>query len=107
MLIDTKKHGFTVIRSRALPELDAQMLLQEPPSITAERISDRCTNAQVIAVTSGRKGAGLCVRGHEGLNIQIIPDIKTADDTGAGDAFLGGLIAGLYHWVAERARSEA
>ena len=44
------------------PELDAQMLLQEPPSITAERISDRCTNAQFIAVTSGRKGAGLCVR---------------------------------------------
>ena len=89
------------------PELDAQMLLQEPPSITAERISDRCTNAQFIAVTSGRKGAGLCVRGHEGLNIQIIPDIKTADDTGAGDAFLGGLIAGLYHWVAEHVRSEA
>lgn len=25
MLIDTQKHGFTVIRSRALPELDAQM----------------------------------------------------------------------------------
>ena len=83
------------------PELDGQMLLQEPPSITAERISERCLNAQFVAVTSGRKGAGLCVRGHEGINIQIIPDIITADDTGAGDAFLGGLIAGLYHWVGE------
>ena len=81
------------------PELDPQMLLQEPPSITAERITDRCPNAQFVAVTKGRKGAGLCVRGQDGINIQIIPDITTTDDTGAGDAFLGGLIAGLYHWV--------
>lgn len=80
------------------PELDAQMLLQEPPRITAERIADRCPTAQFIAVTSGRKGAGLCIHGHEGIGIQIIPDIDSADDTGAGDAFLGGLIAGLYHW---------
>ena len=81
------------------PELDPQMLLQEPPSITAERITDSCPNAQFVAVTKGRKGAGLCVRGQDGINIQIIPDITTTDDTGAGDAFLGGLIAGLYHWV--------
>ena len=74
------------------------MLLQEPPRITAERIADRCPTAQFIAVTSGRKGAGLCIHGHEGIGIQIIPDIDSADDTGAGDAFLGGLIAGLYHW---------
>ena len=80
------------------PELDAQMLLQEPPCITAARIADRCPSAQFVAVTSGRKGAGLCVRGHDGIGIRIIPDIDTADDTGAGDAFLGGLIAGLYHW---------
>lgn len=80
------------------PELDAQMLLQEPPRITAERIADRCPTAQFIAVTSGRKGAGLCIHGHDGIGIQIIPDIDSADDTGAGDAFLGGLIAGLYHW---------
>ena len=39
------------------------------------------------------------MRGQDGINIQIIPDITTTDDTGAGDAFLGGLIAGLYHWV--------
>lgn len=88
------------------PELDPQMLLQEPPSITAERITDRCPNAQFVAVTSGRKGAGLCIRGHEGLNIQIIPDIESADDNGAGDAFLGGLIAGLYHWVYDRLMNE-
>ena len=81
------------------PEYDPQMLLQEPPSITAERITDRYPNACFVAVTSGRKGAGLCIRGHEGMNIQIIPDIESADDNGAGDAFLGGLIAGLYHWV--------
>lgn len=74
------------------------MLLQEPPRITAERIADRCPTAQFVAVTSGRKGAGLCIQGHDGIGIQIIPDIDSADDTGAGDAFLGGLIAGLYHW---------
>ena len=81
------------------PELDAQMLLQEPPSITAERIIDRCPEAQLVAVTKGVAGAGLCVRGQEGLSIRIIPDITITDETGAGDAFLGGLIAGLYHWV--------
>ena len=81
------------------PELDAQMLLQEPPSITAERITDRCPNARFVAVTKGDKGAGLCVRGQEGIDIQIIEDVISMDDTGAGDAFLGGLIAGLYHWV--------
>ena len=75
------------------------MLLQEPPSITAERIIDRCPEAQLVAVTKGVAGAGLCVRGQEGLTIRIIPDITITDETGAGDAFLGGLIAGLYHWV--------
>ena len=104
-------HCFPHFRSQGevpelFPEVGPQMLLQEPPSITAERITDRCPNAQFVAVTSGRKGAGLCIRGHEGLNIQIIPDIESADDNGAGDAFLGGLIAGLYHWVYDRLMNE-
>jgi hypothetical protein len=69
--------------------------------MTAERLIDRCPNVHFVAITAGKKGAGLGVCGHRAMNIQIIPDVETVDDNGAGDAFLGGLIAGLYHWVGE------
>jgi arabinose-5-phosphate isomerase len=46
-----------------------------------------------VAITAGAKGCGLA-DGRQALAIPACPRVKARDSTGAGDAFMGGLIAG-------------
>lgn len=63
----------------------------EPPEIAAEL--RRSAGAQAVVITVGAEGAILAVEG-ELLRVPA-HEVRVVDTTGAGDAFLGGLLAGL------------
>lgn len=52
------------------------------------------TGASAVVLTAGAEGAVLAVEG-EVLRVPA-PSVRVLDTTGAGDAFLGGLVAGLH-----------
>ena len=52
----------------------------------------------LVAVTDGANGSGLALRGlKETVHVPGFEGVNQIDATGAGDAYFGGLIAGLYH----------
>ena len=57
-------------------------------------------NPKMVAVTDGKRGCGLAVRGSNGNPVAVeVPGfdgIDQVDATGAGDAFFGGLVASVY-----------
>ena len=60
----------------------------------AERIFNRY-GARLVAITEGAQGS-VVTDGKQTLRTPAKP-VDALDTTGAGDAFLGGLIAGIYH----------
>jgi arabinose-5-phosphate isomerase len=61
------------------------------PAAVASELAKR-TGAEVVAVTAGERG---CVLWTAGTCSEVrAPRVRVADSTGAGDAFLGGLLAG-------------
>ncbi|TDQ57204.1 fructokinase [Mesocricetibacter intestinalis] len=61
---------------------------------------------KLIIVTLGKQGAKYHIKGHQALICGKA--LKAVDTTGAGDAFVGGLLAGLAqtaHWQTEEALS--
>ena len=65
----------------------------------AEGILDRY-GARLVAITEGAQGAFI-TDGEQTIHAPAKP-VEARDTTGAGDAFLGGLIAGLYHGLTIR-----
>ncbi|MCC6642954.1 MAG: SIS domain-containing protein [Deltaproteobacteria bacterium] len=57
--------------------------------------------SRAVVVTDGPRGCAIVADGFEG----IVPSVavKALDTTGAGDAFLGGLLAGLHHGLSWQA----
>ena len=51
--------------------------------------------ARAVVVTDGPRGCAIVADGFEGSVPSV--NVKAVDTTGAGDAFLGGLLAGLHH----------
>lgn len=51
---------------------------------------------KLVAVTNGSNGSGLSIESSS-IHVPVVPS-QVVDATGAGDAYLGGMIAGLYHW---------
>ena len=87
---------------RLLPKIDlfivnrmeASQLLRhnyEEMKEMAKKILDQ--GARVVAITDGRRGAGVTIEGRW----IFAPAFKTksVDDTGAGDAFVAGMVAGI------------
>lgn len=76
------KAAASQITGESLPEKQAEVLLNRYRS-------------QLVAITDGRRGSVFA----DGQRILRMPakEVDAVDTTGAGDAFLGGLIAGLYH----------
>jgi len=64
------------------------------PLALARAVRDRYGNAAVV-VTDGASGCAIAADAFEGF-VPARP-VKAVDTTGAGDAFLGGLLAGLCH----------
>ena len=60
----------------------------------AERIFNRY-GARLVAITEGAQGS-VVTDGKQTIRTPAKP-VEARDTTGAGDAFLGGLIAGIYH----------
>ena len=67
------------------------------PLALARAVRDRFANAAVV-VTDGAAGCAVAAEAFEGF----VPAraVKAVDTTGAGDAFLGGLLAALHHGAA-------
>ena len=63
----------------------------------AERIFNRY-GARLVAITEGAQGS-VVTDGKQTIRTPAKP-VEARDTTGAGDAFLGGLIAGIYHGLA-------
>jgi|WetSurMetagenome_2_1015567.scaffolds.fasta_scaffold76706_2 ribokinase len=51
------------------------------------------TGCRQVAVTDGKRGASICEKGRW-IKMEAFPN-KSIDDTGAGDAFVSGAVAGL------------
>jgi len=52
---------------------------------------------KMVALTHGKRGAGIACK-DAALDLPIFDVPKVVDATGAGDAFFGGMVAGLHHW---------
>lgn len=61
----------------------------------AARLRD-LTGAKLVALTSGKEGCSLATDDNE-ISVPSCAIASVTDATGAGDAFLGGLLAGLYY----------
>ena len=74
--------------------MEASQLLRhnyEEMAKMAKKILDQ--RAGVVAITDGRRGAGVAVEGRWIFAPAF--KMKSVDDTGAGDAFVAGMVAGL------------
>lgn len=74
------------------------------PALPAERVAgelQRAFGSRLVAVTDGARGCGLALGRPDAAPLELLVaaprDIEQRDATGAGDAFFGGLVAGLYH----------
>jgi len=88
------KHAAQELLAHLDPSLRTDAYDMTSEDLTA-RLRD-LTNSKLVALTSGSEG---CVMATESELLTVPPfqiDAVT-DATGAGDAFLGGLLAGLYH----------
>ncbi len=66
----------------------------EDPLVIAVRLRERYGNEAVV-VTDGAAGCAVATEGAE-LRVPAPPAKQVVDTTGAGDAFLGGLLVGLH-----------
>jgi fructokinase len=56
-------------------------------------------NPELLLVTQGKNGVSVYRKKNAALNHYPAPEVQTVDTTGAGDAFVAGLLAGLaQHW---------
>ncbi|GAB5367291.1 hypothetical protein AAMO2058_001217600 [Amorphochlora amoebiformis] len=62
--------------------------------------------ARMVAVTDGKNGCGLSVEGGVTEVIPGFPGVKQIDSTGAGDAFFGGLVAGIERFGIPKSRED-
>ncbi|MCY3554372.1 MAG: PfkB family carbohydrate kinase [Gemmatimonadetes bacterium] len=76
-----------------------QMVAADTSEKRAEGIFGRY-GARLVAITEGAQGS-VVTDGMETLRAPANP-VEARDTTGAGDAFLGGLIAGLFHGLSLR-----
>lgn len=54
---------------------------------------------ELLLVTQGKQGVSVYRKYNAGLKHYPAPEVKAVDTTGAGDAFVAGLLAGLaQHW---------
>ena len=71
-----------------------QMAAADSSEERAERIFNRY-GARMVAITEGAQGS-VVTDGKQTIRTPAKP-VEARDTTGAGDAFLGGLVAGLFH----------
>ena len=76
-----------------------QMVEADTSEERAEGIYNRC-GARLVAITEGAQGS-VVTDGNQTVRVPARP-VEARDTTGAGDAFLGGLIAGLFHGLSLR-----
>ena len=76
-----------------------QMVEADTSEERAEGIFNRYS-ARLVAITEGAQGS-VVTDGKQTVRVPAKP-VEARDTTGAGDAFLGGLIAGLFHGLSLR-----
>ena len=69
----------------------------EQLSKIADEMKRKYTECKMFAITNGKQG-GIIFNDQHNINIETLSGIQQIDATGAGDAFFGGLIAGIYHY---------
>jgi arabinose-5-phosphate isomerase len=90
----------TLVRSAELlkpSKAAARALVPEAgdDALKLARTLRRRFGSQIVVVTDGEAGCAIASEGYEGF--VAARRVKAVDTTGAGDAFLGGLLAGLHY----------
>ena len=84
----------SIVDTLELGDSNKDPLVYEPKELEEIRLK---LNLQTLLITLGGRGSLICEDGvFERVN--ILPDIKAIDTTGAGDAFVGGFAAGLMRY---------
>lgn len=84
--------------AQELMEILAPEIRTELASMSAGELSRRLRDAaecDLVALTDGGNGCAL-VTADADVTVPVVSQITVTDATGAGDAFLGGLVAGIY-----------
>ncbi|XP_028413198.1 uncharacterized protein LOC114536040 [Dendronephthya gigantea] len=77
-----------------LPYLDPKARVGNMVEL-AEMMREKC-GSKLIAITCGKDSSILATENHL-VEVPTVPVSSVLDATGAGDAFLGGLVSGLYY----------
>jgi ribokinase len=88
------KHAAQELLAHLDPSVRTDAFTMSSQDLTA-RLRD-LTGSQLVALTNGAEGCVLATENHL-LTVAPFQLDRVIDATGAGDAFLGGLLAGLYH----------
>ena len=79
-------------------EAASGIVVAKDAGAVAQQLLDAFPGVGMVAVTDGAQGSGLALRGlNEIVHVPGFKGVQQIDATGAGDAYFGGLIAGLYH----------
>ncbi|XP_062508700.1 uncharacterized protein LOC134184942 isoform X2 [Corticium candelabrum] len=79
--------------------LQSSSSIEQVRSMSSTELVDRIRQlckSQMVAMTAGSEGCAISTQQHL-VQVPVVPLDTVVDATGAGDAFLGGLLAGLYH----------
>ena len=77
-----------------LPEMRTEIAHMSAEDV-CRRLRD-LSNSRLVALTDGSNGS-VFASADTSVVVPIVKRVKVVDATGAGDAFLGGLVAGMYH----------
>eukprot|EP00047_Mylnosiga_fluctuans_P000752 m.201808 g.201808 ORF g.201808 m.201808 type:complete len:576 (-) comp10105_c0_seq19:113-1840(-) len=89
------KHAAVELLSVLDPNLGSR--LQNISTEETAQLLLKLTGCKLVAITNGGEGCSLVSASGSSAHVPAVKLAKVIDATGAGDAFLGGLIAGLSH----------
>lgn len=77
-----------------------EQLSESLEEATAQMV--KAFKCSMVCVTAGTKGSAYALADGTTAHAPILPMADQVDATGAGDAYMGGMVAAAYHWVTPR-----
>ncbi|XP_065826108.1 uncharacterized protein [Oscarella lobularis] len=94
-ILKPARHAAEELLLHLKPDIGGAEIITRMPAVDiVTHLRDFC-GSSLVAMTSGSEGCALATKSQV-IQVPVTPLDKVVDATGAGDAFLGGLIAYLY-----------
>ena len=84
--------------SAAVELLAAEGVTEDTPLAEVAAAMAARYGSKLVVVTDGSRGSGLWNQAAGGVEQSVFGGVQQQDATGAGDAYFGGLVAGLHTW---------